>query len=492
MLHLHRSNYRRAARVFAPLAILLVLLAGVGYVVLRSGSQNSDSEADELLIHTVARSNFNAFVTEPGDLVSSSNIDIRCQVKSRGTPGSSVVKIVEEGTQVQEGDFLVQFDDSLLQNELIAQKIVVANDKAALIQVESALANAERTLSEYSNGLFQQECDVLESAVFVAEEELRKSELELQSAERLAAKGMLKPLQVSATTFAVEKAKKDVAAAQRALKVYKEFTKEKTTGELQAEIEKQKANVEAAKFTLELSQHRQQELQQQIDHCHVTAPGKGQVVYENERNRGEPMVIEEGTIIRYNQIIIRLPDVSQMQVDVKINESHINRIRPGQPAKIILDADPENPLTGEVITVAPFPFPMRWHGSPLEYGVEIAIVDPPSTIRPGLRAKVQIFYEFEEDVLQVPLAAVVAHHDGHYCLVQGNSDWEVRQVEIGASNSHHVVIRDGLEVGDQVTMTPFRFIQRSDLPEASETPEKKPQGRAAPAAGRETFTSSSR
>ena len=93
MLQLHRSNHPRSARVFAPLAILLVLLAGVGYALLRGGSRRSDNEADELLIHTVARSNFNAFVTEPGDLVSSSNIDIRCQVKSRGTPGSSVVKI---------------------------------------------------------------------------------------------------------------------------------------------------------------------------------------------------------------------------------------------------------------------------------------------------------------------------------------------------------------------------------------------------------------
>lgn len=418
----------------------------------------------EILLHRVERSDFEAFVTEPGDVVSSSNVDVRCEVKARGSAGTAIVKICDEGTQVKQGDFLVQFDDSVLQNELIAQKIVVANDKSALIQAESDLANAQRTLREYVEGLFEQESELLESAVFVAEEDLRKKDLLLASSRRMASRGLTSLLQVKASEFALEKSKKDVAAAKRALSVYRDFTRDKLVGEYEANIKKQEAVKEAASFTLDLSQHKQLEIEEQIGYCLVTAPADGQVVYNNERDRGQPLVIEEGTVIRNNQVIIRLPDVQNMQVDVKINESHVNRVKVGQTARIILDADPDSQLVGEVKSVAPFPFPMRWHGAPLEYGVEVRIIDPPASIRPGLRAKVQIFFESHSDVLQVPLASVIVHNAEHYCLIKEADGWRPQKVSIGPNNNNLVVVHEGLSTGDQVALTPFRHIDRAELP----------------------------
>ncbi|MGB1815535.1 MAG: hypothetical protein ACPHJ3_09260, partial [Rubripirellula sp.] len=206
-----RGRYGRAA------VILPVILGGAMVLLLAlNGKQGTWSPQSEqtLLLHSVERSNFEAFVTEPGDIVSSSNVEVRCQVESRGSAGVTIVSLCDEGTEVEKGDLLLQFDDSVLQNELIAQQIVVAKDKSALIQAESNLSNAERTLREYVEGLFQQEVEKLESAVFVTEEELRRKELELASNRRMAAKGILNPLQVSAGEFALEKCRKDVAASK--------------------------------------------------------------------------------------------------------------------------------------------------------------------------------------------------------------------------------------------------------------------------------------
>jgi HlyD family secretion protein len=454
----------RLKRLFAVLTIGTLLLSG-GYLALSRFAQAKAESESTVLLHSVQREDFVAFVTEPGDVDSSSNVDVRCLVESRGTSGTSIVKICDEGIRVKEGDFLAQFDDSLLQQELISQKIVVAKDKAALIQAESDRANAERTLKEFADGLFFQQIEILEAAVFVAEEEQRKSELELNSAFRMAAKGSFKSLQVSASQFALEKTRKDVAASQRALEVYSKFTRDKMIGEYKAEIEKQKANVEAAQYTIELSAEKLKSIEGQIAACTVTAPSAGQVVYANDRDRGNsPMVVEEGASIRFNQVFIRLPDLQRMQVNVKINESHVNRIKEGHLASIELDADPGVVLSGEVKSIAPFPFPMRWHGAPLEYGVEVSIVDPPSTIRPGLRAKVKIFYDSFSDVLQVPLASIIAHEDTHYSLVMENGQWKPREVKIGTSNSSMVVVAEGLSEGEQVALTPFEFIKRSDLP----------------------------
>jgi len=99
--------------------------------------------------------------------------------------------------------------------------------------------------------------------------------------------------------------------------------------------------------------------------------------------------------------------------------------------------------------------------------VEVAIKDPPGTIRPGLRAKVRIFFEAEASVLQIPLAAVIAHEKSHYCLVRNGDGWDPTPITIGPNNNNQVVVVEGITEGDQVALTPFRFIQRSDLPTAT-------------------------
>jgi hypothetical protein len=100
----------------------------------------------------------------------------------------------------------------------------------------------------------------------------------------------------------------------------------------------------------------------------------------------------------------------------------------------------------------------------MEYGTVVTIVDPPPTIRPGLRAKVKIVFESQPDVLQVPLAAVIEQGEQHYCLVREQDGWRPQPVRIGSNNNTQAIVWDGLAEDDQVSLTPFRHIERSDLP----------------------------
>ena len=73
----------RSGRSLIVLVVLTCLLAaGGGLLLLSPGAP--DEANQEILLHRVERSDFEAFVTEPGDVASSSNVDVRCQVKSRG------------------------------------------------------------------------------------------------------------------------------------------------------------------------------------------------------------------------------------------------------------------------------------------------------------------------------------------------------------------------------------------------------------------------
>jgi HlyD family secretion protein len=454
----------QSSRALLPWIVLLSIATAIG-VYFYTREKNPLDVDPTILLHSVELTDFEAFITEPGDVASSSNIEVRCRVRSRGSAGTSILNICDEGIPVKPGEFLLQFDDSVLQQDSLAQKIVVANDKAMFIQTKSNLDNATRTLREYTQGLFAQERDVLDTELFVAEENLQRAITYLQHSKRLNSRGYLTTTQLRGDAFAVEKSKKELAAAKRKLEVYDKFTQDKMVGEYEAEIKKQEANVEAATYTLQLSEQRLKEIDEQITACLVLAPAAGQVVHANERNgRENASVSEEGTLIRENQIVIRLPDLKNMQVDVKVNESHVNKIKIGHPARIILDADPSNILEGTVTEIAPYPFPIRWHGAPMEYGTVVTIINPPATIRPGLRAKVKIVFESIPNVMQVPLAAVIEQGKQHYCLVRERDGWRTQPVKIGSNNNDRVVVLEGLEQGDRVSMTPFEFIKRSELP----------------------------
>ena len=56
--------------------------------------------------------------------------------------------------------------------------------------------------------------------------------------------------------------------------------------------------VKAAQFTQKLSNQKLREITADIAHCTIRAPAAGQVVYANERQRGEAVLIEEGSQIR--------------------------------------------------------------------------------------------------------------------------------------------------------------------------------------------------
>ena len=286
------------------------------------------SGASNALTYTVFQGEFVSSVNEAGDIESSKNVEIRCDVKSQGKAGTAILEIIPEGSMVEAGDFLCQLDDSLLKDQLIEQRIKVATDKAAVIQSESDLDTARRVKNEFLKGIYEQELATIQAEVALAEEAFRRAQQYKSYSESLNRKGYITKTQLEADVFAAEKAELELKLARQKLKVYAEFTKERVLAEYTAEIKKQEANLTAMQYTLELSEAREKEIEQQISACRITAPSGGMLVYSNETDRrGESsFVIEEGALIRDGQPIFRLPDPTQMQVRTKVSDSKINQV----------------------------------------------------------------------------------------------------------------------------------------------------------------------
>ena len=440
------------------ICLALGLCVGVGSIAVRDRTGTKVTVNTQLTAE-ITRGEFISSVIEAGDVDSSKNVEIRCKVKSEGRTGTAILDIIPEGSLVKKEDFLVQLDDSLFLNDLAEQKITGATDKADVIQAQSDLDTATRVLIEYENGTYEQERAALEAEQALAEEMLRRAGDYRRYSEGLNFKGYITNTQLDADKFAVVKAEKDLALASQKLALFEKYTRDRMVSEYSAEIEKQRANLEAAQFKLEQSHLRLKELQQQIEHCRIVAPVDGLVVYANEMDGGGDVsvVIEEGVVIRDGQEIIRMPDPSHLQVKTNVGESKINQVRPGQAVVIRLDTDREIVVAGTVRQVSTFPLPRRWFQAPVEYQVFIDITESNPAVRPGLRAKAEMIVERIEDAVQSPVSALIRDEDKFFVLVSHQDSIDVRRVAVGPANIKNIVITSGLEPGEKVILDPETY-----------------------------------
>lgn len=491
-----KSRFDRLARAFAPtpgstsrptslrrrgasvwVVVLTLALVSVPAAIWSSAAEWFSSEpTPDYLTAEVAVGPFVHDVIEHGEIESSSNVEVRCGVRARSSSGVNILEIVPEGTRVQAGDFLVRLDDAALQTELIQQQITVTNSQSQVIESQAAFDSAGLALKEYESGTFLEQEEQLESALFVAQENVRRAEEYLQYSQRLAERGYIPEVQLEADRFAVEKARKEKDVAETKLNVLRKFTRAKVLTGLKADVGTARARLNSRTKTLQLDEVRLKEIEEQIKKCVMTAPVAGQVVHANDRDRrgsSGDLLIEEGRPVRERQVIIRLPDPTKMRVIAKVHESRISHVTVGTMSQIVLDALPELDLTGRVVTVSEYPLPSVsvYTAHIKEYAVEVDITDPPDGLRPGMTARVAIMIARESEAMTVPIQAVVERTGRHFAAVlNADGTTESRELEIGHINEEAVVILNGLSEGENVILTPSNYDDLLDLP-SKDSPE---------------------
>jgi multidrug efflux pump subunit AcrA (membrane-fusion protein) len=398
--------------------------------------------------------------------------------------------VIPEGTYVKKGDVLCELDSSALDQEAKNQRIIVSAAESTVISSEAAVSKAEIARQEYLEGTYLTERKTILSEISIAQQNLRKAELSLQSAERLAAKGTLKPLQIEAEQYAVQNAQSTLESAEARLRVLDELTKAKMLVQLDSDIATAKAKLDSDRNTLIEEKEKLEEILGQIAVCTVKAPADGQVVYANKSGSrgGSDFVVEPGAVVREQQTIFLLPDPTKMQVKAKVNESRITLIREGMPVKIRVGAV-ENELLGRVVKVNKYAEPGNWWGSNVkEYAVFVQIIEPPETIRTGMTAEVRIFVEQIPEAVQIPILAIYETKGHHFVLVKDGEGWETKEVKIGGANEKFITVDSGIEPGEEVVLNPRNHLNKMEIPEIEEVDDREKLAKLAaeplPAAGK--------
>ena len=468
---------------------LLALVGGGGYLAMgRSGTGQTHLASEVALAESRT---FDIVLTANGDLAARKQTELRNSLEME----SSIAEIIDEGKTVKKDDVLVRLNDEELQKQkdaetldyTSAQSEAVSAQKAYEIQeiendaafnkatVTLELARLELKKWEGENGAKTQE---LELALTAAKKDHERMKEKYEKAVALHAREFLSTDQLKQDEVSLIQAESKLATATTDLDVHRNFTQVKERRKLESDISEAVAELErvkrkneselsSKKATLDkaLAEKAQRErklakLQRQLDACVIKAPTDGLVVYASSiqpswrwDNQG-PMAI--GRKVYPNEVIIVLPDTSEMLAQIKVHESLVNRVKPGMKATVKIDAAQGKTFEGKVDSIGIMAQQGGgWMGDNVrEYEVKIALDLPPGSpaLKPSMRCEAQIITESVADALSVPLTAIFNEGPRTVVYAVRGAKYEKVPVKVGRRSDLMAELTSGVRAGENVLL----------------------------------------
>ena len=296
----------------------------------------------------------------------------------------------------------------------------------------------------------------------------------LAHTEMMFKRGYVSELEVEGNRFTVKRAQLELAVTQTEIDVLKRFTKEKELETPQGNLKAAEAGLDAQKAQVELQKQRLDDAIEQFEHCIIAAEQGGMVIHPSAAEWKETPDITKGATVRKDQVLLLMPDLSKMQVKLGIHESIIDRIKPGLPARMTLQ---DSTIMGEVSSVAEVTKPAGWWTGNVVKFETIVGLDSETELKPGVSAEVEVTLAKYEDVLTIPVAAVLESEQGFSCWVKTAEGPQRRSLQLGDSNNQFIIVEAGLKEGDQVVLNPIAFIEEAQTDALKPLDKTKPDKR---------------
>jgi HlyD family secretion protein len=413
---------------------------------------------------------------------------------------------VKEGDHVTKGQPLVKLDPNQLDANASAQQAAyqatqdeIRSSQTQVTAAQNAYAQAQQQLN-----VAQVAVDSARQNVVAAQTDVEKAQVEVNAAQRemnrnqqLLESGVISRQLYDESKDRFESAKATLNNARSNL-----AARQISIRDAQARVAQQnvavrdaKRGVDTASINVSTSQSRANQAaaqlrgqQNQRDKTLVVAPISG-VVAEIPSKVGTFAVAGLSTTA-----LLTIADMSGINVEVKVDETSIDKVEIGQKAKIKVDAFGDKEILGEVTQKTPLAVGKSQTTGGLstninvqeakEFRVVIELKDLPQEVkdglRPGMSATAEITTKVVNDVVSVPLQAVIEKKPdgqpsptiqgdvpqpgekpktitGVYVLQDGKKAKFV-EVTTGIIGESDREITSGLNPGDEVITGPSRVL----------------------------------
>ncbi len=411
----------------------------------------------------------------------------------------------KEGDPVQKGEILVRLDPNQLESNADAQFAAyqsaqddVRSSQSQVAAAQNGLAQAQQSLNQAQVAVESARQGVITSQTDVdrAQVEVNAAQRELRRNEKLLEEGVVSRQEYDSAKDRVETAISSLNAAKSRLE-----SQRTSIRDAQARVNQQQVAVKDARRAVEsagigVSSSRSRAEQQsavlrgqrnQRDKTIVVAPING-VIAEIPSKVGTFAVAGLSTTA-----LMTIADMSDINVEVKVDETEIDKVAVGQKAKIKVDAFGDAELEGEVLQKTPLAVGKSQTSGGLsvninvqeakEFRVVLRLINltPEMQIglRPGMSATATITTTTVTDVLAVPLQAVIEKKPegsptpegqaatptpsdkpkpikGVYVMEDNKAKFVA--VETGITGESDIQITSGLSPGQEVITGPSRIL----------------------------------
>lgn len=239
--------------------------------------------------------------------------------------------------------------------------------------------------------------------------------------------------------------------------------------------------IRSAEFAISSAEASVQEARDNLSRTTLTAPQSGTVT---------ALVKESGESVQGNgftagEVVMKVSDLSIMEVDVEVNESDIVRVGMGDAAEVEVDAYLDQTFEGAVTEIGNTALNAGLNGFAMDqvtnFSVKVRLAPESyaslleeegtlSPFRPGMSAKVDILTREAAGALSIPIQSVTTREAedgtdeetelGVFLVSEGDiAEWRV--VTTGIQDNRYIEILTGLTEGDQVITGPYQSVSRT-------------------------------
>ncbi len=474
-------------------ALLLIVIIGSIFA-----TRKDTPEVTVVKVET--RPELRSTVTSSGEIRPIQFVNLTSEVQGR------IEEITKkEGDAVEKGEILVRLDPDQLASNADAQLAAfqTAQDDVRVSQSQVSAAQNNLSTAQQQLNVAQVAVDSARQGVEATQADVDREQKNLAIAKRELARttqlleaGVESKLQFDEAKDKVDQAEITLRNAQSRLKSQTLTVKDATVRLQQQSVSVKDARraVDTANLNVSSSQSRANQQsavlrgqKDQRDKTVVTAPING-VIAEIPSKVGTFAVAGLSTTA-----LLTIADMSSINVEVKVDETEIDKVEIGQKAKIKVDAFGDKEIEGEVLQKTPLAVGKSQTSGGLstninvqeakEFRVVIHLVNLSSEmqtgLRPGMSATAVITTKTAQNVVAVPLQAIVEKKPegtptpavqgdspqtadkpkpikGVYVL-DGNKA-KFKPVETGITGESDIQIISGLSEGEEVITGPSRIL----------------------------------
>ena len=396
-----------------PMVIVAILLLGSGLLL---GAVRYSHRAPAIPTLEVKRGEFIDSAQFHGEIAALRSITISAPAEAGEL---QILKIATEGSQVKNGDTVVEFDKTKTEQELAQHRSSLRFSQA---DIEQARAKARLTEEQDLTAVAKARYDV-EAAKLDASKEEIVSKIEGAEARLKVADADQKLRE------AQEKLKSDRSANEATIN-------QKVQASKKAEFDVQRAESALAKMTLK-------------------APASGMIslipVWHGPEER-KPF--KPGDSAWPGAPMIEIPDAASLRVSARVDETDRGRLSVKQPVTVQLDAIPDRQFTGaieQISTIATEDFSAGWP-IPRNFDVRIALAQTDPRLKPGMTTQVTVIVDRIPDALVIPVQASFQKEGETLAYAWDGSKFRERVIEVGRRSGDRILVSKGLQAGDRVEL----------------------------------------